>query len=120
MRKTLLITTLILTVLALTACTPKTAKTAPSSPAPPKIETQIPAEVLKNALNLYSQKKSENVDFSNGPCLGKIGNDWVLDIAHNPRQATDDKPQNQCADFKNGTAHHFIELDLDGKMIRAI
>src|SRR5206468_415945 len=78
-----------------------------------------PDDALKNALNLYVQKKSQGVDMRNGPCLGKIAEGWVLDIAHNPRQAIDDLPQNQCPDFKNGLVHHFIELDPDGKLIRS-
>ncbi|OGD88425.1 hypothetical protein A3J17_03825 [Candidatus Curtissbacteria bacterium RIFCSPLOWO2_02_FULL_40_11] len=76
-------------------------------------------EILKNALNLYSQKKQEGQDFSSGPCLGQIAEDWVLDIAHNPRLEVDDKPQNQCADFREGRVKHFIELDPEGKLIKA-
>ncbi len=82
----------------------------------PNIKAQD--EILKNALNLYLEKKRENVDMSNGPCLGKIADDWVLDIAHNPRQLVDNKPENQCSEIKNATAHHFVELDPDGKLIR--
>ena len=76
-------------------------------------------EALKNALNLYLQKRREGVDMTNGPCLGKIAADWVLDIAHNPRQPVDNQPQNQCAQYKEGTVHHFIELDPEGKFINA-
>lgn len=76
-------------------------------------------EMLKNALNLYAKKKQEGVDFANGPCLGKIADDWVLDIAHNPRQTVDDKAENQCADFRTGSAHHFVELDPNGNLITA-
>lgn len=74
-------------------------------------------DAFKNALNLYIQKKKEGLDMTNGPCLGKVADDWVLDIAHNPRQPIDDLPQNQCADYTNGKAHHYIELDPDGKLI---
>jgi hypothetical protein len=76
-------------------------------------------DILKNALNLYLEKKREGTDMENGPCLGKIADDWVLDIAHNPRQPGDNKPQNQCQDFIEGKVHHFIELDPDGKLIRS-
>jgi len=76
-------------------------------------------DVLKGALNLYIAKKQQGVDFSKGPCLGTIASDWVLDIAHNPRQAIDEKSENQCADFKEGRAHHFIELDPQGNLIGA-
>ena len=75
-------------------------------------------EALKNALNLYIAKKQAGVDFTLGPCLGKIADDWVADIAHNPRLPIDEDPKNQCAEFKNGSVHHFIELDPDGKLIK--
>lgn len=75
-------------------------------------------DILKNALNLYLEKKREGINMENGPCLGKLAEDWVLDIAHNPRQPIDNKPQNQCQDFTEGKVHHFIELDPTGKLIR--
>lgn len=88
--------------------------TSISSPSP---NTKVQDEIFKNALNLYLRKKEEGVDMSNGPCLGKIGEDWVLDIAHNPRQPVDDESKNQCEDYREGRAHHFIELDPNGKLI---
>lgn len=81
-------------------------------------EKIVKDEALKNALNLYVARKQEGVDFANGPCLGGIGPDWVLDIAHSPRQPVDNQPENQCADFRAGRAHHFVELDPDGKLIQ--
>ena len=92
----------------------KTPQPATSNPS-----YQIEDETLKNALNLYATKKQAGIDLTNGPCLGYAADDWVVDIAHNPRQEIDDKPQNQCAEFRKGQAHHFIELDLDGNLIRA-
>ena len=89
------------------------------SPSPTTFVFEGDDEILKNALNLYVTKKEQGVDFSNGPCLGKIADDWVLDIAHDPRQPVDDKAQNQCKDFKEGKVNHFIELDPDGKLIRS-
>ncbi len=123
----IIITTLILATIAYLFFTDKPAV------APDKLLTDNPAltnpapadfrgkeEMLKNALNLYAKKKQEGVDFVNGPCLGKIADDWVLDIAHNPRQAVDDKQENQCAEHRAGSAHHFIELDPTGNLIRAL
>ena len=105
-------------VKAPTTKVPETSSTNSSSAAAaPNLSS--PDEMLKNALNLYIKKKAEGVDMKNGPCLGSIGPDWVLDIAHNPRQATDDKVENQCADFRTGAAHHFIELDPDGRLIKS-
>ncbi len=88
-----------------------------SSPSP---SPKVADEILKNALNLYAAKKQAGVDMSQGPCLGKVADDWVLDIAHNPRQPVDDKPPNQCADFREGRVHHFIELDPDGNLTQAL
>ena len=88
------------------------------SPTPPQFKGED--EVLKNALNLYIAKKQQGIDFTDGPCLGKIADDWVLDIAHNPRQPVDDRAQNQCADLREGNAHHFIELDESGDLIRSL
>ncbi len=100
-------------ILFLTACSKN--QVATTSPAPSQA-TQDTA--LKNALNLYAQKKSAGADFSNGPCLGQVASDWVADIAHNPRQKVDGDPKNQCAEYAAGRAHHFIELDPNGKLIR--
>jgi len=63
-------------------------------------------------------------DFSNGPCLSEATlswdvNDWVCDIAHNPRQAVDNIKENQCYDY--GTiANHFVELTPECEFIKAI
>lgn len=76
-------------------------------------------DAFKNALNLYIQRKQEGVDMTNGPCLGKIADGWVLDIAHKPRISADEKEENQCKDYLDGTAKHFIELDPDGNLLRS-
>lgn len=76
-------------------------------------------KAIRLAKELYNQKKLENLDMSNGPCLGEIMDDWVVDIAHNPRQDIDNLPENQCAAYRAGEAHHFVELDPQGNLIRA-
>jgi hypothetical protein len=61
-------------------------------------------------------------DLSSGPCLseGLPGlSDWVVDVAHDPRQPADDEPANQCQSFRAGETHHFVELTPDGQLIRA-
>lgn len=90
-------------------------KTIIQSPSP--ISFVGKEDILKNALNLYIKNKEAGMDMSKGPCLGKIANDWVLDIAHNPRQPEDDKIENQCSEFREGKVHHFIELDPQGNLI---
>lgn len=61
-----------------------------------------------------------NIDFSSGPCLDdNLMEDWVCDMAHDPRQPVDDIKTNQCPSF--GTkANHFIEVDENCRLIRAV
>jgi len=57
-----------------------------------------------------------------GPCVSESLpglSDWVVDIAHSPRLSLDDEPANQCQRFRSGQAHHFVELDESGNLIRA-
>lgn len=57
--------------------------------------------------------------FGTGPCLSnEIIPDWVCDIAHSPRQAVDNEPANQCSAFREGGAHHFVELDGNCNLIK--
>lgn len=76
-------------------------------------------KVIDLAKELYQEKKAQGLNFNNGPCLSNnMLPDWVVDIAHDPRQPIDDVPENQCAAFKEGKAHHFVELDTKGNLIR--
>ena len=69
---------------------------------------------------LYAQKKADGVDFSAGPCLSEdLMDGWVADIVHTPRQPVDDVPENQCQSYRAGRAFRLVELDPDGKIIRA-
>lgn len=77
-------------------------------------------KAIQMAKQLFEQKKSEGIDLSNGPCLSEeIIPDWCVDVAHNPRQAIDNQPQNQCRSYREGRVHHFVELDPQGNLIRA-
>ena len=78
-------------------------------------------EAVRRAKELFQQKKAAGMDFSNGPCLSEeIIQDWCVDVAHNPRQAADNLPENQCQSYRQGRVHHFIELDPNGNVIRAV
>ena len=58
-----------------------------------------------------------------GPCLlNPIPDlpDWVCDVAHDPRQDVDNDPNNQCSAFREGTAHHFVEVDPNCELIKAV
>jgi len=74
--------------------------------------------MIIQAQQMYQKTKAMGEDFYSGPCLGNINSDWVADVAHSPRQAVDDQSQNQCTDYRSGKAHHFIELDLNGEIIK--
>ena len=63
-------------------------------------------------------------DLSSGPCLSDNTEwnvpDWVCDVAHSPRTATDDLQENQCQAYINGEAHHFVEVDENCNLIKAV
>lgn len=64
-------------------------------------------------------------DLSNGTCLSDNNtdwniDDWVCDVAHSPRQDVDNLPENQCQEYREGKAHHFVEVDPNCNLIRAV
>jgi len=62
--------------------------------------------------------KNLDQDLSNGPCLSnKIIDDWVCDVAHDPRQDIDNQQENQCPSFGTG-AQHFVEVDENCELIK--
>jgi hypothetical protein len=86
---------------------------------PTKILTDEELAIQK-AQDLFKKSLKDGIALSDGPCLSnEIIPDWVADVAHNPRQAIDDLPENQCSTFNDGSAHHFVELDVAGRLIRA-
>jgi hypothetical protein len=75
-------------------------------------------EECKNRLDL-------EIDLSEGPCLsdGDVNwmiEDWVCDVAHSPREDVDNQPENQCRAYREGKAHHFVEVDPDCNFIRVV
>lgn len=67
----------------------------------------------------YEEAAARGRAFADGPCLGLVLENWVADVAHDPRQEVDDLPENQCEAYRSGEADHFVELDPDGELIRA-
>ncbi|MDD5627391.1 MAG: hypothetical protein PHW01_05295 [Patescibacteria group bacterium] len=68
---------------------------------------------------LFQRENADGRDISEGPCLSnEIIPDWVCDTAHNPRQEVDNKSENQCPAFREGKAHHFVELDQNGEVVK--
>ena len=113
MSKKLLFTLTILTII-LTATITLTVNNKSAKLSKAEVETAI-----NQAKHFYRQEKDKGRDFSNSPCLSNaLLPDWVVDIAHNPRQDEDDLPQNQCPAYREGKAKHFVELDPEGNLIR--
>ncbi|MEM2722558.1 MAG: hypothetical protein QXF30_05255 [Thermoplasmata archaeon] len=69
-------------------------------------------EKAKKELNLVSQCLSDLYEW-------RI-DDWVCDIASWPREEIDNLYENQCKNYREGKANHFVELNRDCKLIRAI
>ncbi|HWM13527.1 MAG TPA: hypothetical protein VNO56_03530 [Gaiellaceae bacterium] len=67
----------------------------------------------------YEEAAAGGTDFADGPCLGVVLENWVADVAHDPREEVDDRPENQCEAFRSGEVEHFVELDPEGDLIRA-
>jgi hypothetical protein len=79
-------------------------------------------KAVDEAQNAFAQVQAAGQDLSAGPCISESLPglpDWVADIAHDPRQSIDDEAANQCQRYRSGQAHHFVELNLDGLLIRA-
>lgn len=77
-------------------------------------------EVLINeAQSLYIEKRDSfsASEWVNGPCLGMINDEWVVDVSHSPRLPLDDDLNNQCSEYYDGRAKHFIELSPDGILL---
>ncbi|HEY6636116.1 MAG TPA: hypothetical protein VIZ61_00400 [Solirubrobacterales bacterium] len=86
------------------------------------VEPSGSQRAVDGAQAAFQQIQASGRDLSAGPCISESLPglpDWVADVAHDPRQPVDDQPQNQCQRFRNGEAHHFVELSPTGQLIRA-
>jgi hypothetical protein len=84
-----------------------------------KTATDDQLKAVKMAQEQYVIKAKAGLDTRSGPCLDEnLMPDWVADLVHNPRVRSDDQPENECQNFLNGKAKHFVELDLDGNVVR--
>lgn len=128
-KKILVIAILLLVTITISACGKKTANQNTNSvsaidvitgTADIKIKEKADKDLaIAKAKELWRVKFQLGEDLSAGPCLSNdLIPDWVADIAHNPRQSVDDLPENQCSAFREGKAHHFVELDEQGNVIQ--
>jgi hypothetical protein len=86
------------------------------------VEPSGSQRAVDEAQAAFRQLQAGGQELSAGPCISESLSglpDWVADIAHDPRQPVDDEPANQCQRYRSGQAHHFVELNVDGQLIRA-
>jgi len=79
------------------------------------------ADIVKDEAKALLEQKKKNLtetDLVQGPCLGMVNDNWVVDIAHNPRTPEDEQPANQCQEYYDGRATHFIEISPDGQILK--
>ena len=79
-------------------------------------------KVISACIDECKARLARGEDLSDGPCLlNPIPDspDWVCDVAHSPRQAVDNKPENQCSAFREGRSHHFVEVTPECQFIKA-
>ncbi len=93
---------------------------APTAGDQPLTFEQEREKAIRAAMEIYKKEKEKGTDLSRGPCIAQEAvPNWAVDVAHDPRQPVDDLPENQCASFREGRVGHFVELNPDGKLIRA-
>jgi hypothetical protein len=100
------------TTLALASCGSKGSSVNPSGS----------QRAVDEAQAAFRQAQASGLDLSTGPCISESLPslpDWVADVAHDPRQPIDDEPAKQCQRYRSGEAHHYVELNVDGQLIRA-
>lgn len=120
---------LFISAIILAGCGKKTANTADNL-----IDEAIGANLIEKnikankdlakaqCIEICRQAQRDFMVLSMGPCLGNpIPNmaEWVCDVAHNPRQDVDNKIENQCSSFAQGSAKHFVEVDPDCNFIKS-
>lgn len=82
-------------------------------------------EIAKEKCMILCRQAARTSDLSDGPCLSDDNpdwgiDDWVCDVAHSPRTDVDNLPENQCREFRDGEAGHFVEVDTNCNIIRAV
>jgi len=77
-------------------------------------------DIVQHGQILLTERLNAGDDLSDGPCLdnNKTFKGWVIDIAHDPREPVDDQAENQCSEYRRGSAQNFVELSLSGDIIR--
>jgi hypothetical protein len=83
------------------------------------VSEQAKTKCIETCMTISSDLTNRSPCLSDGNPEWNIS-DWVCDVAHSPRRAIDDLPENQCAEFRDGKAHHFVEISPQCEFIRAM
>jgi hypothetical protein len=90
-----------------------------------EIPESITQGVKSSCISLCNEELEKGTNLENGPCLSdntpnwNIEN-WVCDVAHSPRENVDNLRENQCDDWHNKKASHFVEVYPNCEFIRTI
>ncbi len=90
------------------------------------MEKKAAQAAAKQCVALCQAAKKSGIDMSQGPCLSDLMSsgwnvpDWVCDVVHVPRQPVDNLPENQCKPYREGKAHHFVEVDENCNIVRVV
>lgn len=79
--------------------------------------------IVNACIQACKDAQTAGKDLAAGPCLmdpASQDNDWVCDIAHDPRQQIDNIQENQCRAYRDGMAHHFIEVTPTCEIMRIV
>ncbi len=89
--------------------------------AQPAEENVTGTDPKEKCVALCEQALADGADLSSGPCLSNhLIKNWVCDVAHSPRTASDNLPENQCSAFREGDATHFVEVSPECDFIKQI
>ena len=106
---------------ALSGVLPGMDEQTPYEPLPSEDPLAYKEIAINECIDECKQALREGVDLNNGPCLrNEFIDEWVCDVAHNPRQDVDNDPANQCPAYMAAEAHHFVEVGPECELIRSI
>ena len=109
---------LMLSLFLINSCSNQTTQQTTQQTSQPAVEEKT---VEQKCIDLCLQELAKNTNLENGPCLSQeIQENWVCDVAHNPRQSVDNQQENQCSSFREGLTHHFVEVSPECNFIRKV
>jgi hypothetical protein len=86
---------------------------------PPEVAQQ--QELIQKAQTEFNRFKLTTSQTLSSQCIGTVylgDAGYAIDLVHIPRTDEDNRPENQCQAYREGTVKHFIELDNDGNVVR--